>query len=48
MHFLTMVFYLIWAGSWLHGLIARNLEKLADSLDDMHEQRSLIEHSIYN
>ena len=46
--FITMVFCPIWAGSGLHDLIVRNLEKLADSLDGMHEQRSLIEHSIYN
>ncbi|KAM4105327.1 hypothetical protein ACJW30_06G224300 [Castanea mollissima] len=31
--FITMVFCPIWAGSGLHDLIVRNLEKLADSLD---------------
>ena len=46
--FITMVFCPIWASSGLHDLIVRNLEKIADSLDGVHEQRSLIEHSIYN
>ncbi|KAK7839803.1 aluminum-activated malate transporter 10 [Quercus suber] len=32
--FITMVFCPIWAGSGLHDLIVRNLEKLVDSLDD--------------
>ena len=37
---ISMLFCPIWAGSELHNLIVRNLEKLADSLEGMHEQRS--------
>ncbi|KAK7847036.1 metal tolerance protein 10, partial [Quercus suber] len=35
-----MVFCPIWAGSGLHDLIVRNLEKLADSLDDVSANTS--------
>ena len=37
---ISMIFCPVWAGSELHNLIVRNLEKLADSLEGMHEQRS--------
>lgn len=33
---ISMLFYPVWAGTELHHLVNRNMEKLADSLDGMH------------
>lgn len=37
--FTSMLFYPVWAGNELHNLVYKNLERLAESLDGMNQNR---------